>query len=152
MIYTSLQLKGQRKNNIKLDAEIINEFQGVINGNVIENEEVYCAMTAIIELLRINLNEYNITKPDEFIKDLINAFDAFYRTEICEVVDIYNDYTLADTPETFIEVREEFITELLRGGTTFKRLSEITYCLVEIEDHEEFKTLHERMTSDYYTS
>lgn len=152
MIFTQIPLKGSHTNNLKLDAEIINLFHGVINGNIIENEEVYCAMTVIIELLRINLNEYNITKPDEFIKDLIDTFDSFYRTEICEVVDIYNDYTLADTPESFIEVREEFITELIKGGMTFKRLSELTYYQLEVENREEFKLLHERLSSGYYTS
>lgn len=152
MIFASIQLKNNRKNNLKLDTKIINEFQGVINGNIIENEEVYCAMTAIIELLRIHLNEPNITKPNEFIKDLIDTFDKFYRNEICECVDIYNNYSLADTPNYFIEVREEFIAELLKNGTTFKRLSELIDDAVDIEEHEEFKPLYERLTSGYYTN
>lgn len=152
MIYTVLKIKGSRMNNLKLNNEITSEFQGIINGNIIDNEDVYNAIVIIIDLLKTNLNEPNITKPNEFINDLINAFNELYINDICEEVNIYNDYTLADTPEYFIWLRNAFLEEMMTGSTTFKNLSEITYYTVEIENRKEFKTLHERLTSDFYIS
>lgn len=152
MIYTVLKMKNSHMNNLELNTEITSEFQGIINGNIIDNADVYDAMIIIIDLLKTNLNEPNITKPNEFINDLINAFNELYINDICEEVSIYNDYTLADTPEYFIWLRDAFLEEIMTGSTTFKGLSEITYYTVEIEDRKEFRTLHERLTSDFYIS
>ena len=73
MIYTVLKMKNSHMNNLELNTEITSEFQGIINGNIIDNADVYDAMIIIIDLLKTNLNEPNITKPNEFINDLINA-------------------------------------------------------------------------------
>lgn len=53
-------------------------------------------------------------------------------------------------PEYFIWLRDAFLEEMMTGSTTFKGLSEITYYTVEIENRKEFKTLHERLISDFY--
>ena len=51
-------------NNLKLDAEIISDFQGTINGNIITDRDLYDALVIIIEVLLASLDEPNITKPD----------------------------------------------------------------------------------------
>lgn len=90
-------------NNLELNAEIIGNFYGIINGNNITSEPVYNAMTVIIDLLKNNLDEPNITKPEEFIDDVIEAFDAFYNNEIDTAKKAYDEkYTVIDTPDYFI--------------------------------------------------
>lgn len=139
-------------NNLKLDAEIINNFYSIINGNNITNEPVYNTMVIIIDLLNKNLNEPNIKDPEQFIDDLIEAFDSFYSNEIYTTKKAYNKYTIIDTPNYFIWIRNKFINKLLTSKTTFKDLSDILYHPVEIDGHKEFKTLYERLTSGYYTN
>lgn len=138
--------------NLKLDAEIIGNFYGIINGNNITNEPVYNAMTIIIDLLEKNLNEPNLTKPDEFIDDLIETFDAFYNNEINTAKKAYDKYTVIDTPDYFIWIRNKFINKLYTDKATFKDLSNILYHPVKIDGHNEFKTLYERITSGFYTN
>lgn len=96
-------------NKLELDAEIIGNFHGVINGNNITSEPVYNAMVVIIRLLRNNLDEPNITKPDELIYDLIDAFNTFYNNEIYTANEAYaknelSIYTIVDTPDYFIYI------------------------------------------------
>lgn len=117
-------------NNLKLNSKIIDNFHGVINGNNINNEPVYNAMIVIIRLLRNNLDEPNITKPDELIYDLIDAFDAFYNNEIYTAKEAYTKnalgiYTIVDTPDYFIYIRNKLINKLLTTKATLKDLSEI---------------------------
>lgn len=139
-------------NKLELDAEIISNFYGVINGNNITTEPVYNAMVIIIELLKNNLDEPNITKPDELIDDLIEAFDAFYNNEIYTAKKAYDKYAVIDTPDYFIWIRNKFINKLLTGKTTFKDISDILYHPAEIDGYKEFNTLYERLKSGFYTS
>lgn len=139
-------------NKLELDAEIIGNFYGVINGNNITNEPVYNAIVIIVELLKNNLDEPNITKPDELIDDLIEAFDAFYNNEIYTAKKAYDKYAVIDTPDYFIWIRNKFINKLLTGKTTFKDISDILYHPAEIDGHKEFNTLYERLKSGFYTS
>lgn len=144
-------------NNLKLNAKIIGNFHSVINGNNINNEPVYNAIVVIIRLLRNKLDEPNITKPDELIYDLIEAFEAFYNNEIYTAKEAYtNDklsiYTIKDTPDYFIYIRNKFINRLLTKKTTLKDLSEVLYYATKIDGHREFNTLYERLKSDFYIS
>lgn len=144
-------------NDLKLNAKIINNFHGIINGNNITSEPVYNAMVVIIRLLRNNVNEPNITKPDELIYDLIDAFDAFYNNEIYTAKEAYakdklSIYTIIDTPDYFIYIRNKLINTLLTKKATLKDLSEILYYSTEIDGHREFKTLYERLKSGFYIS
>ena len=142
-------------NNLKLNSKIISNFHGVINGNNINNEPVYNAMVVIIRLLRNTLDELNITKPDELIYDLIEAFKAFYN--IYNAKEAYTKnalgiYTIVDVPDYFIYIRNKFINKLLTKKTTLKDLSEILYYTTKIDGHREFNTLYERLKSDFYIS
>lgn len=139
-------------NNLKLDAEIISDFQGTINRNIITDRDLYDALVIIIEILQVSLNEPHITKPDEFINDLINAFAEFYTNDVCTNMDFYNNYPLANAPDDFMELRHTFIIEKSLHYHTFEQLSKLIDDAVDIEEHEEFKLLHERLTSGYYTS
>lgn len=140
-------------NNLKLNAEIIENFYGVINGKNISNEPVYNAMVVIIRLLRNKLDEQNITKPDELINNLIEAFDAFYNNEMDTAKKAYDEkYTVIDTPDYFIYIRNKFINKLLTKKTTLKDLSEVLYYATEVDGHREFKTLYKRLASGFYTS
>ena len=138
-------------NKLELDAEIISNFYGVINGNNITNEPVYNDMVIIIELLKNNLDEPNITKPDELIDDLIEAFDAFYNNEIYTAKKAYDKYAVIDTPDYFIYIRNKFINKLFTQKTTLKDLSEVLYYATKIDGHKEFNTLYERLKSGFYT-
>lgn len=146
-------------NNLKLDAEITSEFQGVINGNSIGYEEVYSTITILICNLSTCLDEPNITKPNEFIKDLITAFEDLYINYQYYTTSSYGntDFYMANTGEEFYYIRDLFIektqhTVFKQPHITFNELSKITYDLIEIENHKEFKLLHERLISGYYTS
>lgn len=140
-------------NNLELNAEIIRNFYSIINGNNITSEPVYNAMTVIIDLLKNNLDEPNITKPEEFIDDVIEAFDAFYNNEIDTAKKAYDEkYTVIDTPDYFIYIRNKFINKLLTKKTTLKDLSEVLYYATEVDGHREFKTLYKRLASGFYTS
>lgn len=139
-------------NNLELNAEIIGNFYGTINGNNIDCKPVYNAMTVIINLLKNNLDEPNITNPEQFIDDLIEAFDSCYYNEIYTAKKAYGEYIIADTPDYFIWIRNKFINKLLTGKTTFKDILNILYHPVEIDGHKEFETLYERITSNFYTS
>ena len=139
-------------NNLELNAEIIGNFYGVINGNNIINEPVYNAMVVIIRLLKTNLDEPNITKPDELIDDLIEAFDAFYNNEVYTAKKAYDEYTIVDTPDYFIWIRNKFINKLFTQKTTLKDLSEVLYYATKIDGHREFNTLYERLKSGFYIS
>ena len=144
-------------NKLELNAKIINNFHSVINGNNINNEPVYNAIVVIIRLLRNKLDEPNITKPDELIYDLIDAFDAFYNNEIYTAKEAYTKnalgiYTIVDTPDYFIYIRNKLINKLLTTKATLKDLSEILYYSTEIDGHREFKTLYERLKSGFYIS
>ena len=144
-------------NNLKLNAEIIENFYGVINGKNISNEPVYNAMIVIIRLLRNKLDEQNITKPDELINNLIEAFDTFYNNEMDTAKEAYTKtawgiYTIVDTPDYFIYIRNKFINRLLTKKTTLKDLSEVLYYATEVDGHREFKTLYKRLASGFYTN
>ena len=139
-------------NNLKLDAEIISDFQGTINGHIITDGNLYDNLVIIIEVLLASLDEPNITKPDNFINDLIDAFEKFYTDDVCTNMDFYNNYPLTNAPDDFIELRHTFVIENGLHHTTFEKLAEIIDDAVDIEQHEEFKLLHERLTSGYYTS
>lgn len=139
-------------NNLELNAEVIGYFYGTINGNNIDCKPVYDAMTVIIKLLETNLNEPNITNPEQFIDDLIEAFESCYYSKEYIAENIYDQYKLDDTPDYFIWIRNKFIKKLYTDKTTFKDLSDILYHLIEIDRHKEFETLYERITSGFYTS
>ena len=94
-------------NNLKLDAEIISDFQGTINGNIITDRDLYDALVIIIEVLLASLDEPNITKPDNFINDLIDALENFYINDTCTNMDFFNDYPLANAPDDFMELRQD---------------------------------------------
>ena len=139
-------------NNLELNAEIIGNFYGTINGNNIDCKPVYDAITVIINLLKNNLDEPNITNPEQFTDDLIEAFESCYYNEAYIAENIYNQYKLDDTPDYFIWIRNKFINKLYTGTTTFKDISDILYHPVEIDGHKEFETLYKRITSGFYTS
>ena len=52
MIYTVLKMKNSHMNNLELNTEITSEFQGIINGNIIDNADVYDAMIIIIASIK----------------------------------------------------------------------------------------------------
>jgi len=78
------------------------------------------------------LNEPNITNPEQFIDDLIEAFESCYYSKEYIAENIYDQYKLDDTPDYFIWIRNKFIKKLYTDTTTFKDLSDILYHLIEI--------------------
>lgn len=121
-------------NKLELNANIITNFKGEINGCTVTNEDVYYTVKNILEYIVVA--QIPFTKWLDFISDLIKAFTDLKSSGIND------DYNYAESK--VIEASAE-MTNLDSIKKTFEYLIEVQY-------YPEFKELYNRLKNDYYTS
>lgn len=121
-------------NRLELNANIITNFKGEINGYTVTNEDVYYTVQNILEFAVIT--QLPFTKWQDFIVDLIKAFEDLKSSGIND------DYNYAESK--IIEVSAEM--------ASLDSLKEAFTHLVEVQYYPEFKEMHNRLKDNYYTS
>lgn len=121
-------------NRLELNANIITNFKGEINGYTVTNEDVYYTVQNILEFAVIT--QLPFTKWQDFIVDLIKAFEDLKSSGIND------DYNYAESK--IIEVSAEM--------ASLDSLKEAFTHLVEVQYYPEFKEIHNRLKDNYYTS
>lgn len=121
-------------NRLELNANIITNFKGEINGYAVTNEDVYYTVQNLLEYAVIT--QLPFTKWSDFIADLIKAFEDLKSSGIND------DYNYAESK--IIEVSAEM--------ASLDSLKEAFTHLVEVQYYPEFKEIHNRLKDNYYTS
>ena len=121
-------------NRLELNANIITNFKGEINGYTVTNEDVYYTVQNILEFAVIT--QLPFTKWQDFIVDLIKAFEDLKSSGIND------DYNYAESK--IIEVSAEM--------ASLDSLKEAFTHLVEVQYYPEFKEIHNRLKDNYYIS
>ena len=121
-------------NKLKLNTNIITNFEGEINSHIVTNEDVYYTVQNILEFVVIT--QLPFTKWSDFIADLITAFEEL------KSLDINDDYNYAESK--IIEASAEMTNlDSLKNAFTY---------LVEVQYYPEFKDIYDKLKNNYYTS
>lgn len=121
-------------NKLELNANIITNFKGEINGCIVNNEDVYYTVQNLLEYIVVT--QIPFTRYSDFITDLIKAFEGL------KTSGINDDYNYAESK--MIEASAEM--------TNLDSIKKAFEYLVEVEHYPEFKELYNRLKNDYYTS
>ena len=127
-------------NNLEIRADRITEFNGLINGHIIDVETIYDTVKTILDKLTQNLTNTTFTKQDDFVGDLINAF-----------TEIYDNCLDNESHDAYIHAKN-VLTNTDSIITSLDDLSDIIYNIVEDYEYTEFNTFLERLNSNYYTT
>lgn len=120
--------------NLKPNAKILSEFQGEIDGFLVDDRDVYYTVLNI----RDHLSNKNIsfTKPLDLTSDLIEVF-----TEL-------KQYQAGDR----YEYLENNVVEIIEETTTLEELATELNDFVENDCYILFYGICDRLTEGYYTS
>lgn len=121
-------------NRLELNANIVTNFKGEINGCTVTNEDVYYTVQNILEFAVIT--QLPFTKWQDFIADLIKAFEDLKSSGIND------DYNYAESK--VIEASAEM--------TNLDSLKNAFAHLVEVQYYPEFKDIYDKLKNNYYTS
>lgn len=126
-------------NNLEIRADIVTNFQGLINGHIVDVSAVYHTVTKLLNKLANDLTDTIFTKQDDFISDLINTF-----------TEIYDNCLDNESHDAYIHA-ENVLTNTDNIITSLDDLSDIIYNIVEDYEYTEFDTFLNRLDSNYYT-
>ena len=119
---------------LKLNAIVLSEFRGEINGCPVNNEDVYYSVQNILEY--IESNHIKLTKWSDFISDMIEAFNILNTNNI----------------DGEFEYVYEKLLGICSGIETIDDLTDILYNITEVDGYSEFDTVYDRVKNNYYTS
>lgn len=125
---------------LEVTTKIISNFKGKINGEDIYDEDVYYTVSELLEYL--TYDNIPFTKWDEFIVDLIQAFEDLKETAITNNSTYVNDYTYI----------EAILLKDFMRSTNVDELKATISDIVENEGYNEFEDLYNRLENNYYTS
>lgn len=125
---------------LEVNPKIISHFKGKINGEDVYDEDVYYTISELLEYL--TYDNIPFTKWDEFIADLIQAFEDLKESAITDSSTYVNDYTY---------IESILIKDFIRT-TTIDELTATISDIVENEGYTEFGDLYDKLDSNYYTS
>lgn len=126
---------------LEVNKKIVSKFKGEINGQTVNNEDVYYT---VLDLLNEYLNYENIpfTKWNDFISDLIKAFEDIKSSAITDNSTYVNEYTYI----------ESILIHGFMRSTNIDDLKATISNIVEIEGYPEFDDLYSKLKDNYYTS
>lgn len=127
-------------NKLELNTKIISNFKGKINDEDVYDEDVYYTISKLLEYL--TYNNIPFTKWDEFIADLIQAFEDLKESAITDSSTYVNDYTYI----------EAILLKDFMRSTNIDELTATISDIVENEEYTEFENLYNKLDSNYYTS
>lgn len=127
-------------NKLEVNPKIISNFKGKINGEDVYDEDVYYTVSALLEYL--THNNIPFTKWNEFIADLIQAFEDLKESAITNSSTYVNDYTYI----------ESILLKDFMESTNIDELTATISNIVETEEYTEFADLYNKLDSNYYTS
>ena len=120
--------------NLKPNAKILSEFQGEIDGLLVDDRDVYYTVLNILD--HLSNKNISFTKPLDLTSDLIKVF-----TEL-------KQYQAGDR----YEYLESNVVEIIEETTTFEELTTELNDFVENECYILFYGICDRLTEGYYTS
>lgn len=127
-------------NQLKVTTKIISNFKGKINDEDVYDEDVYYTISELLEYL--TYDNIPFTKWNEFISDLIQAFEDLKESAITDSSTYVNDYTYI----------ESILLKDFMRSTNIDELKTTISDIVENEGYNEFEDLYNRLESSYYTS
>lgn len=127
-------------NKLEVTTKIISNFKGKINDEDVYDEDVYYTISELLEYL--TYDNIPFTKWDEFIADLIQAFEDLKESAITDSSTYVNDYTYI----------EAILLKDFMRSTNIDELKATISDIVENEGYNEFEDLYSRLESNYYTS
>lgn len=119
---------------LELNAIVLSEFKGEINGYPVSNEDVYYSVRNILEY--IEDNHIKLTKWSDFISDMIEAFKTLN----------------ANNLDGDFEYVYEKLLGICSGIETIDDLTDMLNNITEVEGYSEFDTVYDRIKNDYYIS
>lgn len=127
-------------NKLEVNTKIISHFKGEINGQTVNNEDVYYTVSELLEYL--TYDNIPFTQWKDFISDLIQAFENLKSSTITDNGNYINDYTYI----------EYILLKDFMRSTNIDELKATISDIVENEGYNEFEDLYNRLESNYYTS
>lgn len=127
-------------NKLELNTKIISNFKGKINDEDVYDEDVYYTVSELLEYL--TYDNISFTKWDEFIADLIQAFEDLKESAITDSSTYVNNYTYI----------EAILLKDFMRSTNIDELTATISDIVETQGYTEFEDLYDRLKSNYYTS
>lgn len=127
-------------NKLEVNTKIISHFKGKINGEDVYDEDVYYTISELLKYL--TYDNIPFTKWDEFIADLIQAFEDLKESAITDSSTYVNDYTY---------IESILIKDFIRS-TNIDEITATISDIVENEGYTEFGDLYDKLDSNYYTS
>ena len=127
-------------NKLEVTTKIISHFKGKINGEDVHDEDVYYTVSELLEYL--TYNNIPFTKWDEFIADLIQAFEDLKESAITDSSTYVNNYTYIE----YILLKDFMRT------TNIDELKATISDIVETQGYLEFEDLYNKLESNYYTA
>lgn len=119
---------------LKPNAKILSEFQGEIDGILVDDRDVYYTVLNILD--HLSNKNISFTKPLDLTSDLIEVF-----TEL-------KQYQAGDR----YEYLESNVVEIIEETTTLEELTTELNDFVENECYILFYGICDRLTEGYYTS
>lgn len=74
----------------KVESKVVQNFIGEIAGKTIHNEDLYCNLEALTDMLCDKLQNIDIPKEDELINDFIDSISNIYTLTDITLEDIYD--------------------------------------------------------------
>lgn len=74
----------------KVESKVVQNFIGEIAGKTIHNEDLYCNLESLTDMLCEKLQNIDIPKEDELINDFIDSISNIYKLTDIALNDIYD--------------------------------------------------------------
>lgn len=123
-----------------IDYELISDFEGIIHGNIINDQRYYAVLRDTCNMLNDTLEHINIKNEDEFVKNFIDAMLELY---------YYTEFTKDRITNSISKSLDNFKS---KGNNDLKNLKFEIYTSKGKQTSDSLDYVNERLENDYYTT